>query len=233
MRQLKVAVVALAMTMAASVRAAEPADPNPPPTAPPPAEVKPEAEVEAPTDGTSGRGAFLAGVKVGGFVAFSKLGPNARVAAEVGYVLPWLKEAFAVTVEVAYASPQSSGVQEGDPRVGGSYNWHLNEQQLTVMPNLVVRLTMFGRVVPYLGVGPRIYMLQSTTKGDVGGNPILETKEQSTKVGFGAPLGVQFKLGPGALNVELLTEWGPLDHTATGNSNTGAETLQIGYRFLL
>ena len=57
--------------------------------------------------------------------------------------------------------------------------------------------------------------------------------EQSTKVGLGVPFGAEIKLGPGALIGELLFEYGSLDHTATGDSNTGALSLAIGYRLLL
>ena len=87
---------------------------------------------------------------------------------------------------------------------------------------------------------PGLYFLESTVKGDAGGVTIKDTTEQSTKLGFGVPLGVQYNLGPGGLTAELLLEYGPLDHTATGgrrpatgDSNTGSASLLVGYRFLL
>jgi len=221
---------------AASPASTEPAAPPDATASPAPAaDAAPAAGTEKPAEATqSGRGAFLAGVKVGGFLTYTALRGNARVTAEVGYVLPWLNESFAIVAEVGYAEPRNFGTQSDDPRVeGGSYHWHLVEQQLTVMPTVFYRLTLFKSVVPYLGVGARIYMLKSTTRGDVRGVEVLATQEQSTQVGIGIPLGVQIHLGPGHLTVELLTEWGPLDHTATGQSNTGAESLQVGYRFLL
>jgi hypothetical protein len=94
-------------------------------------------------------------------------------------------------------------------------------------------MTGLGRFVPYAGVGPRIYMMESITEGSVGSAVILPTKERSTKVGVGVPLGFDFTIGPGALLAELLFEIGPLDHTLTGKTNTAATSLSVGYRFLL
>ncbi|MGC4116360.1 MAG: hypothetical protein QM765_17650 [Myxococcales bacterium] len=213
---------------------AEPAGPTDSTAAAPTAEPAATALQAKDEWAISDRGALLAGVKAGGFVSYTALRPNARVTAELGYVLPFLSGMFAIQAELGYAEPRKFGVQSDDPRVpGGAYHYTLVQQQLTVMPTVVVRLPMLGRFVPYLGVGARIYLLQSTTRGEVSGAEILSTKEQDAKVGVGIPIGVQIGLGPGHLTIELLTEWGPLEHTATGPSNTGAESLQVGYRFLL
>ena len=200
---------------------------TPPPSAPP-------SEQPAPEVAKKDRGALILGGKVGGLVAFSGLNPNARAALEVGYVFPWAKQSFAAVLDVGYAAPKTDGTQGADPRVAGaSYNWHLTQQELTVMPTFVYRLTSFGKFVPYAGIGPRFYFLQSNVKGDVAGVEIKETTEQSTKVGLGVPIGAQLALGPGAVMAEVLLEYGPLDHTATGDSNTGGASLLVGYRFLL
>lgn len=214
-----------ALFVCGSARSAAAQEPAPPPLA---AE-EPRAE-ETPKS----RGGLLAGAKVGGLLSFGGLDPNARVGLELGYVFPWLNRSFALLLDADYAAPKSSGTQTGDPRVeGGTYDWHLTEKILALMPVVMFRYTKLGRVVPYIGVGPRIYLLKSTVRGAVGSVEIPETTEQSTKVGFGAPLGAELKLGPGGLIGELLFEYGSLDHTATGSSNTGALSLAIGYRFLL
>lgn len=200
-----------------------------PAPAPAPATEEPRAE-EAP----KAHGGLLAGAKVGGLLSFGGLEPNARVGLELGYVFPWLDRSFAFLIDADYAAPKSSGTQAGDPRVqGGSYDWHLTEQILAIQPTIMYRFTKLGRVVPFVGVGPRIYMLRSTVRGAVGSVEIPETTEQSTKVGLGVPFGAEIKLGPGALIGELLFEYGSLDHTATGDSNTGALSLALGYRLLL
>ena len=228
-----------ALFFAGSAAAQEPA-PAPAPAAPPPSSpeepgpgrstgAEPGAE-ETPKS----QGGLLAGAKVGGLLSFGGLDPNARVGLELGYVFPWMNRSVALLLDADYAAPKSSGSQSGDPRVeGGTYDWHLTEQMLALMPVVMFRYTKLGAVVPYIGVGPRIYLLKSTVRGAVGSVEIPETTEQSTKVGFGVPLGAEIKVGPGGLIGELLLDYGTLDHTATGSSSTGALSLAIGYRFLL
>lgn len=121
-----------------------------------------------------------------------------------------------------------------DPRVdGGTYSWKLTQKELTLTPAITYRYTGLGKLVPYIAVGPRIYMLQSVVEGAVGNSTISETREQSTKVGLGIPLGLDYRIGPGALLGELLFEWAPLNHTATGNTNTAGLSLHLGYRFMI
>lgn len=176
----------------------------------------------------------LLGAKVGGVLPFDGLSPNARAGLELGYVFPWLNGSFAAALDVDFAAPKHSGTKSGDPRVpGGSYDWHLTEQELSFMPIVMYRVTSLGAFTPYIGVGPRFYFLRSTVKGSSGGMAIAETTEQSGKVGFGVPAGAELRLGPGAAIAELLFEYGSLDHSATGPSNTGALNLLLGYRFVL
>jgi hypothetical protein len=54
-----------------------------------------------------------------------------------------------------------------------------------------------------------------------------------SKGGVGIPLGVEFGLGPGALIGEVLFQYGGLNHKATGDSNTGALNIALGYRLLI
>ena len=183
----------------------------------------------APREG----GGLLAGAKVGGVVPFGGLSPNVAFGIELGYVFPWLHRSIAAALDLDYAQPTASGT-ESDPRVtAGKYSWHLTEQQLTLMPVVMYRLTSLGRVTPFVGVGPRIYFLKSTVRSDEGTPKIGETTEQSTAVGVGVPLGAELQLGPGGLLAELLLQYGGLDHTATGESNTGGASLSLGYRLLL
>jgi hypothetical protein len=180
------------------------------------------------------RSGVLLGAKVGGVVPFGGLNPNARVGVEAGYVFPFANGSFGAALDVDYAAPKSSGTKTGDPRVnGGTYDWHLTEQELAFMPLLMYRLTSIKVLTPYVGIGPRIWFLRSTVRGSSGGAQINETTEQSAKVGVGIPLGAEIPLGPGGLTAELLFEYGSLDHRATGNSNTGGLNLLVGYRCLL
>jgi hypothetical protein len=179
------------------------------------------------------RGAFLADLKVGGVVSFGGLDPDLRPALGLGYLFPWLDRGIAAQLQVDYAAFNAKG-SDPDPRVGGgSYTWDLTEQTLAIFPWAMYRFTKLGRVVPFAGVGPRVYLLRSVVKGTTAGGAVPETREQSTELGLGVPLGAEFRLGPGALLGEFLLEYGPLDHKATGSSNTGGVTLFLGYRFQL
>ncbi len=179
------------------------------------------------------RGAVVAGAKFGGIASFNGLDPFVNGAVEVGYILPMLNRGIGIYADVAYTVPTATG-EANDPRVpSGKYTWTLTQKQLTVTPMVVYRLTRFGRFVPYAGVGPRIYMFESITEGKAGSEVILETKERSTKVGAAVPLGVDIQLGPGAVLAELLFEIGPLTHALTGDTNTAATSLSVGYRLML
>jgi hypothetical protein len=152
---------------------------------------------------------------------------------EVGYILPWLKRSFGVLVDVGYAAPVISGT-ETDPRVaGGTYEWSLVQKQLTIFPFVTYRYTGLGKIVPYVGVGPRIALLEGVTYGMVNGKELLENKERSTSVGVGVPLGAEYLIGPGAAMAELLFAWNAVDHRSTGDSSLTGFTLWVGYRFML
>lgn len=213
----------LALSTALLVSRAALAEEPPPPDAGPPA-----APAAAPS-----RGSFVVGAKVGGIAPFDGLDPFVVGTVEVGYVLPFFDRAFAGLVDVSYTAPSASGA-EADPRVPtGQYNWHLTQHELVIQPTLLYRYTRLGRVVPFVGIGPRIYLMKSVVTGDAGGEPIGETSEPSTQIGGGLPLGVEFQVGPGALLGELLFEIGTLEHSITGASHTGGASLHLGYRFLL
>lgn len=192
------------------------------------------AAAAAPSLATAdpGGGRLLVGARVGGIVPFDGLSPFVAGGVEVGYVIPAARHRFALALVVDYTQPTASGT-EMDPRVtGGSYGWHLTEQELGVMPVLLYRATGVGAVVPYVGLGPRLLLTRSTVKS-AGAPTFAETLEESTEIGVGVPVGAELRLGPGRLTGELLLQYGALDHTATGDSHTGASTLAVGYRLLL
>lgn len=205
----------------------------------PPAADAPPAAAPAKSD----RGAFVAGAKVGAGLPFNGMTPMVSGAVQVGYVLPFLKRSFGLMIDVAYTVPTKSGTVMGDPRVdGGKYDWKITQKELTISPAVYYRATMLGRVVPYIGIGPRIYLHQSIVQGNVGKEMILETKEQTTRVGLALPVGVGVTLGPGELVGEFLFEWGKFgdvkpgtqnSYVAPGNAPSMAGTINVGYRFLL
>lgn len=202
-----------------------------------------ELSVQTPSGGGAGAGehagSVLLGGKVGGIVPFGGMSPFATGGLELGYVFSGMKGALAVALDADYTAPKQEGTDPSgavDPRIGaagGTYGWHLTEQQLALMPVFMYRMTSLGRVVPFAAIGPRFYFLRSRVRGESGGHEIEETTEQSAKIGFGVPLGIEFQLGPGALLAEALLQYGGLDHAATGKSNTGAASLALGYRLFL
>jgi hypothetical protein len=191
------------------------------------------ADTTSSTPEKKERGAFVAGGKFGGVATLSGFGPNITGALEVGYILPWYKRSFGVLVDVSYAVPVASG-SEPDPRVpSGKYEWTLYQKQLAVLPMVTYRYTGFKKIVPFVGVGPRIVMLESVTEGKAGSVQILETTEQSTKVGVGAPIGAAYLNGPGGALAELLFQYNPIDHESSGSAGLTSFTLWLGYRFML
>lgn len=180
------------------------------------------------------RGQLLVAAKVGGLFAepFSKLGASYLVDVEVGYALPVWKHRLAVALDGAYTAPEASGSGADAQVQSGMYSWHLQQRQGILGVSLFYRHPL-GRVTPYLGVGPRLFLLQSEIDGASGGATIHQSSEVSTKVGVGVPLGVGVRLGPGDLFVEASLLWAPIDHQITGDSSTGAITASLGYRFVL
>jgi hypothetical protein len=170
-----------------------------------------------------------AGVRLGGIVPLDGLSPFGSFGVELGAVLPALDHRLALALAIDYTQPTASG-SEMDPRVaGGSYTWSLTERELAIMPLVVFRATNVQRFTPYAGIGPRLLLLESTVDDD--GMPAFSpTKETSTEVGVGVPIGAELRLGPGRLTAELLLQYGALDHVATGDSHTGALGLTVGYR---
>jgi hypothetical protein len=122
-----------------------------------------------------------------------------------------------------------------DMRVPAStYHWKLTQKELVIQPTFLFRLTSIcGPVVPYVGLGPRIYMLEGVTEGKADTQQLGETVERSTTVGVGMPLGIEWTMGPGGLLTEILLQWGPLTHTTTGDSNLGSAAMWLGYRGIL
>ena len=190
------------------------------------AAAQPATSTTAEAPAPAARQGVLVAAKVGGFVPLDGLSPFVSFGVEVGYALP---AHLAVVVDVDYTQPTKTGV-EMDPRVaGGMYTWKLTEQELGVMPAIEYRIPL-GSVTPYAGIGPRVLFARSTVR-DNGTPAIAPTKEQSTRVGVGVPVGAELALGPGAALAELLFQYGTLNHVATGDANTGALSLSLGYRF--
>jgi hypothetical protein len=180
------------------------------------------------------RGQVLIAAKVGGLFAepFSRLGASYLVDLEIGYALPVLRHHLAIAIDGAYTAPEASGGGTNAQVASGGYMYQLQQREGILGLTLYYRHPI-GRVTPYIGVGPRLFLLQSQVDGAAGTTPIHTSSEVSTKAGVGAPLGVGVRLGPGDLFLEASVLWAPIDHQITGDSNIGALTVSLGYRFVL
>lgn len=197
-------------------------------------------DAPAPADRLQGRKGALLGARVGGLLPLAGLSAGPSVGVDAGWVLPWMQHRFAAVLSLDYAAvgAEGTGPDAGlDPRLGASgaaFAWKLREQRLTLAPTAVVRLpTLAGKLTPTVGLGPRIIFVRSTVEGSVADSAIAPTREQSTRVGVGLPLGVGWALGPGEITGEVLLQWASIDHQTTGSSNLGLASLTVGYRFLL
>jgi len=164
---------------------------------------------------------------------FSALGASYLVGVEVGWALPVLKHRLAVTVAGDFTAPEASG-SAGDPRLdasGGAYTWHLSQREVILGLSLVYRHPL-GRVTPYAGLGPRLFLIDARIDGNAGGAHIAQSHEQSTQIGGGAVVGLGVRAGPGDLFAELRVDASPIDHRTTGPSNTGALAIAAGYRVI-
>lgn len=181
------------------------------------------------------RGGGILGARLGVLLpqAFSPLQASHFIELEGGYLLPFARRLLAVTASVAHSAPttEGSGV---DPRLpGGGYRYHIRQDQLILGLNIQARIPL-GRLMPYLGLGPRLFLLRTTTTGGAtGGTAFPESQEVSTEAGLGAPVGVDLRLGPGQLFAEGQLLYAPLAQRVTGEQSVGAFTLCAGYRLVL
>ena len=89
-------------------------------------------------------------------------------------------------------------------------------------------LSWSSRWSPHASVGPVIYMLSHEVRSlDV------EHSETSTQAGFLLRLGADYRLGPGALIGEVRFPFAAVGQRTTGESNVGAVSIAVGYRFRL
>jgi hypothetical protein len=186
----------------------------------------------APEPGESSRNdaAFLLAGKVGGIVPFNGLDPFVSGGLELGWIFAGTDQRICALLDVTYTAPSASGGAADARLASGDFDWEISQKELIVQPTFLYRWTGLGPIVPFAGIGPRIYFLETVDEGRSGGVTFQESKERSTKFGAGLPLGAEYEIGPGGIMAELLTEWAPLDHRVTGDVSLLATTLFVGYR---
>ncbi len=181
----------------------------------------------------SDAGALLAAVKAGAALPLGGLSPFVAGGVQLGWVFGGTQGTLAAYLDVTLTSPAANGKEPDDRLAGGEYSWEITQKELILQPTALYRFTDLGDWVPSVGIGPRVYLLQTLGEGRAGGETILETSEQSTKLGVGLPIGVEYAVGPGQITGEALLEWAPLDHRITGEASLLGANLFLGYRMLL
>jgi hypothetical protein len=185
-------------------------EPPPPPEAPPPPPPM-----------------LVLGLGAGVYVPTSKLGPNFLVGIDAAYQLPWMDGRFGVGLGLAYSQPTISGEIADDRVPQGVATYDATMQELVLNLQFTFRLFHWGsRWSPHAGIGPVLYFLSHNV--DSLGQSQSET---STQAGFWATVGADFRIWRGALVGEVRFPFATVGQRTTGDSNVGAISVVLGYRF--
>lgn len=156
--------------------------------------------------------------------------------ADVGFILPFdvgMERPLQLGIDASYTRPGATG--EGHHPMlgeeGADYEWKLQQQILTL------QLTTMWRFMPpgqgfsaHAIIGPRVYLMESIMEASGNDADFGENRETNTEYGLAVGGGVEYMLGPGAITGTVLVGGSPLDQRITGEANTGAVNLDIGYR---
>ena len=85
----------------------------------------------------------------------------------------------------------------------------------------------------YATAGPRVYLMESVMVATSDSGAALgENRETKTQVGLVFGGGAEYALGPGSLFGALEFGWSDMNQRITGDSNTGAFVVDLGYRLM-
>jgi hypothetical protein len=237
--------------------AALPAPAEEPPGGEPPATGQPAeqtlAAAEQVEDGETDAGAsnplerranlgLVLGAKIGGGIGspVSDFGASYALELELGWALPIggpIGHSLGVFLSAQYTQPGLDGLQtQADPRLPGKgvLHYDLTQQLLGLSAGLVYRIPVGSKLLmPYGGLGARMYLLKTKVKGDVGTAQLGENNETRSEVGLLALGGVELYLGPGALLGELSFSWAKVDAFVLRKTAVGGLGLALGYRIIL
>jgi hypothetical protein len=184
---------------------------------------------------------LVLGLKAGAGIGapVSELGETFVAEIELGYALP-LPEPVGRSLELfaagAYLAPSTDGQTSApDPRLPGDgrLRYALTQQTIALTLGARYRIPLANETIaPYLAAGVRTYMMRTEVEGSVGGEAIEETAETSSAFGLHGALGVDFRLGPGALLAEAQLGYAPIDDYVMRETSVGGLVLLVGYRFM-
>jgi len=209
-----------------------------------PAEDTPAVEPEDDDNALESRAniGLVLGAKVGGGLGkpFSDFGATPVFELELGYMLPLgapVGHGLEVFLTGQYAQPGLDGTAaEADPRLPGSAppSYEVTQQALSLALGGLYRLDVgTDLLMPYGGLGARMYLLDTKVKGSVAGQSFGDNEETQTAFGLVLLGGIDVFVGPGALLAELSFGWAKLDGFVMRDTNMGALSLAVGYRVML
>lgn len=222
-------------------------EPEPPPAAPIDDEAPPsfddaaadeEDEDQSPIDARADAGLVL-GAKVGGGFGVSDLGATPVFELELGYA-PDLGASLGHSLEIfligQYAQPGLDGSSEPDPRFpgGAAFSYEVTQQMLSLALGALLRFDVGSALLmPYGGLGARLYLLNTKIEGEAAGEPLGSSSESATNFGLVVLGGLEIFAGPGAVLGELSFGWAALDGYILRETDVGALSLAVGYRVML
>jgi hypothetical protein len=209
-------------------------------SAPPPEPAQEVESAENPLETRADVG-FAIAAKVGGGIGkpVSEFGGTPAFELELEYMLPLsppIGHSLGFFLAGQYAQPGFDGSADPDSRLPGNgvLDYELGQQQLVLSLGARYRFDVGSDLLmPYAGIGGRLYMLRTMVKGEVDGERYGENEETDGSVGLLVQAGLDVFLGPGALLAELQFGWGSVDAYVLRDTSVGAFTLLVGYRFVL
>lgn len=169
---------------------------------------------------------------------FGDLGSWPVFGLDLGYILPVdvgpMERPLQLGIEASYTAPGAAG-QGTHPMLGSDgadYNWELQQRMLALQLTMMWRFMKPGEGLSFHAViGPRVYLMESVLNATGNdGADFGENRETKTEYGVVVGGGGEFMMGPGALYSTLYVGGSPLDARITGEANTAALLINLGYR---
>ncbi len=198
------------------------------------------AEVEVDSDHPAAENSIVLAPHVG--VLFpqltSDLGTWPIFGLSAGYILPFDAVGFTRPIEIGfdvmYSQPgaDGSGTEPNLGEEGADYEWELTQRMLIMELYAIWRFMPPGEFISAYGhIGPRAYFMEAEMEATGNDGQDFGTNTQTNdEYGLVVGGGADFAVGPGTIYGALEFGWSDLNQRITGDSNTGALTLDAGYR---
>jgi hypothetical protein len=202
---------------------------------------EPAAAQRSPLDARANSGLVLAGkVGVGLGKPFSDFGGTPVFGLELGYLLPLgapVNRSIEVFVDGQYTMAGMTGASsQSDARLPstGALHYDLTQQALALSLGGIYHIDLGSQLImPYAGLGARMYLLNTKVKGSAGGEAYSPSNETQMRAGLLLLGGVEIFAGPGALLAELSFGWASVNSFVLRDTNLGALQLTLGYRLVI